>query len=196
MKMLNQVIATEKMLHEGMVTERFLETQSEGSFTDLFTTFSPQLVAYFRARGCEFAEDLAQDVMLAVYRKAGQLRDRTLFRAWLFKIARHALVRHYEKRAREVDTVDLAEVAESLANSTNPPGGSPAFEFHNWVSVLDTREQETLKLRFVDELEYHEIASVQATPIGTVQWRVHSAKRKLAPYLRTRMESAALSNAA
>jgi RNA polymerase sigma factor (sigma-70 family) len=193
--MLNEAIATKKMLHEGMVTERFFETPSEESFTDLFTTFSPQLVAYFRARGCEVAEDLAQEVMLAVFRNASQLRDRTLFRGWLFKIARHALCRHYEKRAREVDTVDLADVAESLASSTNPPAGSHAFEFRNWVSVLDTREQETLKLRFIEQMEYHEIAAAQAVPIGTAQWRVFSAKRKLAPYLR-RIQPAAMPKAA
>ena len=40
-------------------------------------------------------EDLAQEVMLIVYRKADQIRDRALFRAWLFKVARSLLCRHY-----------------------------------------------------------------------------------------------------
>jgi DNA-directed RNA polymerase specialized sigma24 family protein len=34
-------------------------------------------------------------VMLTVYRKAGQLRDHALFRAWLFRVARNAACRHY-----------------------------------------------------------------------------------------------------
>jgi DNA-directed RNA polymerase specialized sigma24 family protein len=49
---------------------------------------------------------------------------------------------------------------------------------------LDSREREALTLRFIEQWEYHEIASAQSIPIGTVQWRVFSAKRKLAPYLK------------
>ena len=52
------------------------------------------------------------------------------------------------------------------------------------MSFLDSREQEALTLRFIEEWEYHEIATAKAIPIGTVQWRVFNAKRKLAPILR------------
>jgi RNA polymerase sigma-70 factor (ECF subfamily) len=194
--MLNETIKSKKVLHEAAVTQRFFDDLGDGSFTDLFNTFSPQLVAFFRARGCQFAEDLAQEVMLAVYRKAGQLRDRALFRAWLFKIARHALCRHYEKQTRQVDTIDLADVADTLAAAINPPAGTPAFEFYNWVSVLDTREREALTLRYIEQWEYHEIAAAQDIPIGTVQWRVHSAKKKLAPYLKRADDTPALRRAA
>src|SRR6185369_13024940 len=128
--MSNEPIANKNILHEGAVTERFLEAPNEESFADLFKTYTPQLVAFFRARGCELmAEDLAQEVMLTAYRKAGQLRDRTLFRAWLFKIARNALCRHYGKRTREGETVDLADVLDRLAVAGNNPAGPPAFEF-------------------------------------------------------------------
>src|SRR5216684_8404242 len=104
--MTNEAIARKDLLPEEAVSQRFLEALDEESFADLFKTFTPQLVAFFRARGCmQMAEDLAQEVMLTVHRKAGQVRDRTLFRAWLFKIARNAMCRHYGKKRREVDTV-------------------------------------------------------------------------------------------
>ena len=47
-------------------------------------------------------------------------------------------------------------------------------------------EREALTLRFIEEWEYHEIAAAKAIPIGTVQWRVFNAKKKLAPHLRRR----------
>src|SRR6266699_2411885 len=102
---------SEGFLREGAMTETFLRVPNEESFADIFKIFTPQLVAFFRARGCELAlgEDLAQEVLLTVYRKATQIRDRTLFRAWLFTIARNALCRHYRKQSRAVDTVDLAD---------------------------------------------------------------------------------------
>src|SRR5580704_17048630 len=184
--MMNPPIANDRTLRESGVTERFLVSPNEESFAELFRVFTPQLVAFFRSRGCEIglSEDLAQEVMLAVYRKAEQIRDRSLFRAWLFKIARNALCKQYGKQSREVETVDLANVAGSLAASSNKPAGTAAFEFHAWMAFLESSEREALTLRFVEEWEYHEIAAAKNIPIGTVQWRVFNAKKKLAPHLK------------
>jgi len=189
--MSNGPIANQRCLQEGAVTERFLENPNEDSFSDLFHTFTPQLVTFFRARHCDMAlaEDLAQEVMLIVHRKAEQIRDRTLFRHWLFKVARNMLCRHYGKQTREVETVDLAEVSDRLVAASHKPAGTPAFEFLNWMAFLDSREREVMRLRFIEQWEYHEIAASQAMPIGTVQWKVFNAKKKLAPYLRTRQET-------
>ena len=143
-----------------------------------------------RARRCEqgLAEDIAQEVMLTVYRKATQVRDRSLFRAWLFKIARNALCQHYGKQSREVETVDLAEVSHCSIAFSHKATGTPAFEFLKWMEFLDSRESEVMKLRFVEQWEYHEIAAAHSIPIGTVQWRVFNAKKKLAPFLASRQE--------
>jgi RNA polymerase sigma-70 factor (ECF subfamily) len=188
--MANQPITNEKFRREGAVTKSFLEAPSETSFAELFHTFTPQLVAFYRARSCDLtlAEDLAQDVMLTVYRKAGQVRDGALFRAWLFKIARNTLGRHYGRQTREVETVDLADATDRIAPVCSKPAGTPAFEFRNWMVFLDSHEREVMTLRFIEQWEYHEIAAARAIPIGTVQWQVFNAKKKLAPYLATRQQ--------
>jgi RNA polymerase sigma-70 factor (ECF subfamily) len=179
-------IENQRRFQERAAAEGFLESPNEDSFRPLFQIFSPQLISFFRARGCELvlSEDLAQEVMFTVYRKAYQLRDRTLFRGWLFKIARSVLCRHHGKRSREVETIGVENLSDCLVASTHVPAGPPAFEFLHWMQFLDTREQEALRLRFVEEWEYHEIAAAKAIPIGTVQWRVFNAKKKLAPHLR------------
>jgi RNA polymerase sigma-70 factor (ECF subfamily) len=182
-------ITSKKFIHEGKVAEKFLEAPDEHTFAELFNTFTPQLVAFYRARNCELAlaEDLAQEVMLIVYRKAAQLRDPTLFHAWLCKIARNALWRHYGKRTREVETVELADITDRSLAVSQKPAGTAAFEFYHWMAFLDSHEREVMTLRFVEEWEYHEIAAAHAIPIGTVQWRVFNAKKKLAPYLTTQL---------
>src|SRR4051794_15768248 len=184
--MSNDSIPRDRSLHEEHVTEQFFEAPNEVSFADLFTVFTPQLLAFFRARGCgpTVAEDLAQEVMLTVYLKASQVRERCLFRAWLFKVARNILSREYSKRARDLETVDLADVADRVV-TTHMQAATPAFEFGRWITFLDDREQELMRLRFIEEWEYHEIAAVQGMPIGTALWRVFNAQKKLARYLKT-----------
>jgi len=179
-------------LHERDAADRFLDSRTEDSFTALFNLFAPQLIAFFRRRGHEMdlAEDLAQDVMLTVYTKAGQIRDRALFRAWLFKIARHAVCRHFAKLSREAPTVDLEDVGDQLAAPSDRPEGGPSFEFWDWMAFLEPRERDVMTLRFVEEWEYHEIAAAKAIPIGTVQWRVFNSKKKLALHLTPKPELA------
>jgi hypothetical protein len=78
--MTTESVSKERQLHEGAVTDHFLNDPSEESFSVLVRVFVSQLVAFFRARSRKhaLAEDLAQQVMLTVYRKAGQIRDRSL----------------------------------------------------------------------------------------------------------------------
>ena len=175
---------------EFEIVERFFQTGDEDSFDRLFRVFSPQLVAFFRKRGHEIgmAEDLAQEVMLTTYRKAAQVRDHKLFRAWLFKVARNTACRLFAERSREVPIVDLENLNDSLPARPQSPAG-PTSEFNDWMKFLEPQEQETMMLRFVEQWEYHEIAAAKAIPIGTVQWRVFNSKKKLAPHLRTPQEA-------
>src|SRR6202020_1853702 len=137
--MINQTIASERFLQECAAAQNFLESPNEDTFAAVFKIFTPQLTSFFRARGCELAlsEDLTQEVMFTVYRKANQLRNRTLFRAWLFKIARSVLCRHYGKRSREVETITLENLADRLLVSSKMSAGTTAFEFLNWIEFLD-----------------------------------------------------------
>jgi RNA polymerase sigma-70 factor, ECF subfamily len=186
--MVNEPNVNETGVTETRVIHGFLDDPNQESFAALFKIFVPQLVSFFRSRSRELAlaEDLAQEVMLTVYRKAGQIRDRASFRAWLFSVARNALRRHYDKLAREVETVNLADVESRLATATDDPAATRAFEFRDWMAFLDTRERELMVLRFVEQWEYHEIAAVKRPPIGTVQWRIFNSKKKLARHLKRR----------
>jgi RNA polymerase sigma-70 factor (ECF subfamily) len=183
--MINETITNEKNVTEDTVIDRFLDNPNNESFAALFEIFAPKLVSFFRARSRELslAEDLAQEVMLTVYRKAGQVRDRASFRAWLFKVARNALSRHYDKLAREVETINLDD---RLAVATHDRAGTANFEFRDWMGFLNAREREVMMLRFIEEWEYHEIAAFRGAPIGTVQWRIFNAKKKLARVLKSR----------
>ena len=162
------------------VIERFLCAPSEDSFSSLFHLVAPWMVGYFRARGCdvEMAKDLTQEVMLSVYKASHALRSRDRFRPWLYRIAQNVLLRHFRDESRRVPTVRLnAEAEEACGRPQNPYLRS---QFSEWMASLNPDERQIMLLRYVDELEHHEIAAVLEIPIGTVQWKIFHSKKKLA----------------
>ena len=60
----------------------------------------------------------------------------------------------------------------------------PFFQRHRLVLDVFNGGNQSSTLRFIEECEYHEIAAAQTIPIGTAQWRVFNAKKKLASHLK------------
>ncbi len=164
---------------EAELIGRFLSAPTEENYAMLFRVIAPQVVAFLRVRGCEppLAEDISQEVMLIVYRKSSDLRDRDLFRAWLFRIARNALLQHVRNEARQVQTEDIEPRLRNYGEAGDDRLLS--FQFNEWMAALHPDERQIMTLRFVEGLEYHEIASVLSLPLGTVQWKIFHSKRKL-----------------
>ena len=159
------------------VVARFLDRPDEESFAAVFRVMAPQLMLYFRARGCEsgVAEDLTQEVMLATFRKVGTLRDGNLFRPWLFRIAKNELLQHVRQQGRRPEVTALPPSIS--AGAWNPFDGLCLGE---WLDCLSPDDRELILLRYVDGFAYHEIAELLEMPMGTVQWRVFRLRKQLA----------------
>jgi RNA polymerase sigma-70 factor (ECF subfamily) len=161
----------------------FLADPTDQTFALLFRLFVPKLIRYFRLRGRTQAisEELAQEVMLAVHREAPLLREKNHFRAWLFKIARNTLLQAWRTESRRVDTVSFAW-ASGVSDSSGDP--LEASILHESTAALKADEQEILCLRWLDGLDYHEIAVILGLPLGTVQWKIFQIRKKLAAIVR------------
>src|ERR1700739_3418498 len=113
--MINSTIANDRPHREAAATATFLESPNDESYPELFLTLTPRLVSFFRSLGCrlDLSEDLSQEVMLTVYRKAAQLRDPTRFHAWVFAIGRNALYRHHRKQSPDVVTIEMEDLVDA-----------------------------------------------------------------------------------
>lgn len=170
-------------LGEQEALDRFLTEPSEESFNELFRVVAPRIFAYFRARGCEqsVADDLSQEVMLTVFRQVGTLREKELFRSWLYRVAKNVLLQSIRRRGRQVETVNM-EAAAQLGDQTADP--LLRSQFREWMAFLEEDERQIMLLRYVEEFQYHEIADVLGLPLGTVQWKIFHSKKKLAAYFK------------
>src|SRR5262245_42721900 len=94
------LIWNKSLVEDRQTIENFLLTGAEEDFCALFESVYPRLRRYFLLRGMEAgeAEELAQDVMVIVYQRAGELREKEFFNGWLFKVAKNELARFWRRR--------------------------------------------------------------------------------------------------
>jgi RNA polymerase sigma-70 factor (ECF subfamily) len=137
------------------------------------------------------ADDLTQECFVRAYVAIVRFRGESSFRTWLTRIAVN-VARTYLARRRRVQQPVSLEVASDGEHWT-----SESFVVENDVELTVCRRQAivralaqlpeqcrvALTLRDVQGFEYHEIAEVLNTPIGTIEARVFRARRRLRPLL-------------
>ncbi|MGI8622932.1 MAG: RNA polymerase sigma factor [Solirubrobacteraceae bacterium] len=141
-------------------------------FSALIEAHGDELLAHARRMaGAEQAEDVLQDALLRALAAYPRLRHADHLRAWLYRITTNAAMDAHLARRREIPAPDVGDglVAD--------PEQLDAFE--DLVAGLSDGVRATLRLRFVEDLEYEVIAArLDCTPEAARQ-RVSSALRTL-----------------
>lgn len=126
--------------------------------------------AYSYLRTVADAEDVTEEVFLAVKRKAYMYRSGTDARAWIFQIAKNLSLDELRRRKRRAESLD--DVPEP---SVNPR--LPALDL--MTRALDETERDIVLLHAVWGYKHREIAEMKGMPLGTVTWKYNAAIEKL-----------------
>lgn len=160
--------------------------QDRSSFGTLFAHFAPRVKALMMSGGLseEAAEEIAQETLLAVWRKADQF-DPVAGSAssWIYSIARNRRIDHIRRRGREVMTIPDAD-AEYVADVGPGPETMAAqieavIRVENAVAALTEDQVKVIKLSFFEERPHAEIARELKIPLGTVKSRLRLATKRL-----------------
>lgn len=158
--------------------------QDRDAFAELFAFYAPRVKAYMLrlGAGSALAEELAQEVMITVWRKAG-LFDRTQasVSTWIFRVARNRRI-DAARRAKHVD-FDHEDPAFHPEPEMAPDDAVSAAEREASVRAalaeLPGEQIALLKQAFYDGLSHREIAEKTGVPLGTVKSRIRLAFAKL-----------------
>jgi RNA polymerase sigma-70 factor (ECF subfamily) len=156
------------------------QTGDECAFELLMNRFATKTLAYLRGVVGQDAEDVQQDVWLAVYRSIHSIANPGAFRTWLFQTARHRAMDYLRRRKREAEVLDETPVEElaDVGTGENDENVDAAL-LDRALDAIPPPQREVLLLRYRDDLTYAEIAVIVGIPIGTVRTRLHHAKRRL-----------------
>jgi RNA polymerase sigma-70 factor (ECF subfamily) len=163
------------------------------AFTELFRRHQRPIYRYAaRMCGPGAADDIVQDTFMAVLRPGGNFdASRGTFRAYLFGVARHMVVKRLgsryetpvEIRAEVPDVPQLPDVFDVLEQQER------VAAVRNAVQSLPPAYREVVALCDLAEMEYATAAQVIGCPVGTVRSRLNRARALLVSKLASIRES-------
>ncbi len=158
------------------------DQRSQADFARLFDHYAPRLKGMLMrsGAGAAQAEDIVQDVMLSVWRKA-HLYDptRAQVSGWIYRIARNRQVDIARKAGRPEP--------EPMETETPPeadPGNILALEqearaLRSALDGLKPDQKEVIARAYLGELTHTEIHQATGLPMGTIKSRIRLGLERL-----------------
>lgn len=157
---------------------------SRDSFALLFARFAPRVKSYLMKLGVrpDLAEELSQDTLLMVWRKAASFDpDRASAATWIFTIARNLRIDAL-RRERHPEAL---EHEPELTPQEAPPADSVVLTLqrlnrvHAAMDGLSEDQVAVVRLSYFENKPHSEISQDLRLPLGTVKSRLRLAMAKL-----------------
>ncbi len=153
------------------------------ALNELYARYGSMLLAFLSARvgNRQVAEEVLQDVMLAVWDNAHTFEARSKVKTWLLVIARNRAIN--ATRRKQLPVIHLEDVFSLRSDETGPMEALEKHERQDRVRAaiqqLPEGQREVLVLVFYHQLTGVEVAEVLGISEGTVKSRLHRAKETL-----------------
>ncbi len=159
------------------------------AFALLFEHFAPRLKAYLARSGTDqaTAEELVQDVMLTLWRRADQFdRAQASAGTWIYTIARNRRIDLLRRERRpEIDPSDpLLTPAPDPAADDALLAGEREQRLRAALGQLPREQSDLLRMAFFDDKPHSVIAAETRLPLGTVKSRLRLAMVRLRKVLK------------
>jgi RNA polymerase sigma-70 factor (ECF subfamily) len=164
--------------------EAIARGQDRAAFVALFQLYAPRIKSFLMRTGtaAETAEDLAQEAMLTVWRKAGYFDgSRASAGAWIFAIARNLRIDRV-RRDRRVQAHTLYDVLDQEEPERPDRLVADAERDQRVRAALEALSRDQLavvELSFFQGRAHGDISRVLGIPLGTVKSRLRLAMGRL-----------------
>ena len=170
--------------HFADLMEAVAQRQDRAAFAELFAHFAPRVKGYLLRIGAgeALAEELAQEVMVTVWRKAGLYeRAQAAVSTWIFRIARNRRIDAARREAAHRLDPDDAPLppTEFDAPDEAASANERAARVRAALERLPGEQVSLLRAAYYEGLSHSDIAARAKLPLGTVKSRLRLAFARL-----------------
>jgi RNA polymerase sigma-70 factor (ECF subfamily) len=162
-----------------------------GAFEELYSRHSRRVYSLclrMTANTAE-AEDLAQEVFIQLYRKAGSFRGESQFTTWLHRLTVNQVLMHFRRRGVRLEQVteggDEAVKVEPGSEDSSRMAVVDRIAIDKAVSQLPPGYRAVFVLHDVEGREHEEVARLLGCSVGTSKSQLHKARMKLRTLLKS-----------
>jgi RNA polymerase sigma-70 factor (ECF subfamily) len=155
------------------------------AFADFFHRYAGKVKSYLvrlGARGPQ-AEDLAQDAMVTVWRRAASFDGaKAKASTWMFVIARNAWIDRLRRERVELAYRGYIEAPEESGDEQPDEAAERVqteAQMRGALALLSEEQRQVVQLAFFEDNAHSEIAARLDLPLGTVKSRLRLALGKL-----------------
>ena len=165
-----------------------------GAFESLFRRYRPRLRRYLdqRTRPPELIDEIVNDTMMVVWRRAASFDLRSPASTWIIGIARRVGLKATAAARERTEPIDAERADES---AVIPHVRAEHRELQSGLAealrTLSPEHRAVIELAYLRGMSCREIAAVLGCPADTVKTRMFHARRRLKALLARFAESAA-----
>jgi RNA polymerase sigma-70 factor (ECF subfamily) len=158
------------------------------AFAAFFGRYAARVKAYLLRLGARgaMAEDLAQDAMVAVWRRAASFDPhKAKASTWMFVIARNAWIDRLRREKVELayrSGLDASEESSDESPADAATRVQTEAQMQSALALLSDEQRQVVQLSFFEDRPHSEIAERLSLPLGTVKSRLRLALTKLRAY--------------
>lgn len=136
-------------------------------------------LAYRFFGNCADAEDVAQEICLALAGKIAGFEGRSRFSTWLYRVAVNAC-RDHARRQANIRALQGASVAFAEHQRADWADSEVRVRWlYEAIATLDQALQETALLVLAEDMSHRDAGRVLGIAEATVSWRMHKVKERL-----------------
>lgn len=179
----SDVAAVRTEVSAEVLIVRIAEHRDRAAYAQLFSHFAPRLKAFVMGQGLNAAEaeDLVQDALLNVWRKAHMFDPaKAAASTWIYSITRNLRI----DQARKVKRVkalpeDLWQPENDKSADEQLVDAQSATTLSALIEGLPEEQKAILRLSFYEDLSHGDIARALSIPLGTVKSRLRLGLTRL-----------------
>jgi RNA polymerase sigma-70 factor (ECF subfamily) len=154
------------------------------AFAEFFRTWYPRLCAWYTRTGsAENADELAQEVLVRIWRHAATYDPSRPLEAWIFTIARNVRADAYRRRRFSPRSDDPSFVPAEPDPEGAIDAGRDVVRVREALERLPQEQAAVLREAFLDHKTFADIAAAQEVPLGTIKSRARLALASLRRWL-------------